>query len=79
MIGHTRYRDFDEIIYVPEENSILPDIRVGDPLLRAERTVYDVKGNPVEYVSVVYRADKCAFTMKLKRKRTKKSVGWGAF
>ena len=53
-------------------------IRVGDPLLKAERTVYDAKGNPVEYVSVVYRADKYAFTMKLKRTRTKKSVGWGA-
>ena len=56
----------------------LLDIRVGDPLLKAERTVYDVKGNPAEYVSVVYRADKYAFTMKLKRKRTDKSVGWGA-
>ena len=56
----------------------LLNIRVGDPLLKAERTVYDVKGNPVEYVSVVYRADKYAFTMKLKRTRTKKSVGWGA-
>jgi GntR family transcriptional regulator len=56
----------------------LLDIRVGDPLLKAERTVYDVKGNPVEYVSVVYRADKYTFTMKLKRKRTDKSAGWGA-
>jgi DNA-binding GntR family transcriptional regulator len=46
--------------------------------LKAERTVYDVKGNPVEYVSVVYRADKYAFTMKLKRKRTNQHVGWGA-
>ena len=56
----------------------LLDIRVGDPLLKAERTVFDVKGNPVEYVTVVYRADKYAFTMKLKRKRTDKSIGWGA-
>jgi GntR family transcriptional regulator len=56
----------------------LLDIRVGDPLLKPERTVYDVKGNPVEYVSVFYRADKYVFTMKLKRKRTDKSVGWGA-
>ncbi len=56
----------------------LLDIRVGAPLLKAERTVYDAKGNPVEYVSVVYRADKYAFTMKLKRKKTKKSRGWGA-
>ncbi len=60
-----------------EQASIL-DIRVGDPLLKAERTVYDNKNQPVEYVSVVYRADKYAFTMKLKRKRTKKSAGWDA-
>jgi GntR family transcriptional regulator len=60
------------------EDATLLDIRVGDPLLKAERTVYDVKGNPVEYVSVVYRADKYAFTMKLKRKRTDRYVGWGA-
>lgn len=61
------------------EIASLLDIRVGDPLLKAERTVYDVKHNPVEYVSVLYRADKYAFTMKLKRKRTEKSAGWGAF
>lgn len=60
------------------EIASLLDIRVGDPLLKAERTVYDVKHSPVEYVSVMYRADKYAFTMKLKRKRTEKSVGWGA-
>ncbi len=60
------------------EVASLLDIRVGDPLLKAERTVYDVKGNPVEYVSVVYRADKYAFTMKLKRKKTDNSRGWGA-
>ena len=48
------------------EIASLLDIRAGDPLLKAERTVYDVKGNPVEYVSVVYRADKYAFTMKLR-------------
>lgn len=59
------------------EDASLLGVRVGDPLLKAERTVYDVKGNPVEYVSVVYRADKYAFTMKLKRKRTEKSIGWG--
>lgn len=60
------------------EDASLLDIRVGDPLLKAECTVYDVKGQPVEYVSVVYRADKYTFTMKLKRKRTGQSVGWGA-
>lgn len=54
------------------------DIRVGDPLLKAERIVYDNKSRPVEYVSVLYRADKYAFSVKLKRRRKGGSVGWGA-
>ena len=55
----------------------LLDIRVGDPLLKAERTVFDVKLTPVEFVTVLYRADKYTYTMKLKRKRTNGSAGWG--
>jgi GntR family transcriptional regulator len=54
----------------------LLDIRVGDPLLKVERVVYDPNRRPIEYVSVLYRADKYFFTVKLKRKRSKKSVGW---
>ena len=54
----------------------LLDIRVGDPLLKVERVVYDPYKRPIEYVSVLYRADKYFFTVKLKRKRSKKSVGW---
>jgi GntR family transcriptional regulator len=54
----------------------LLDIRVGDPLLKVERVVYDPNQRPIEYVSVLYRADKYFFTVKLKRKRSKKSVGW---
>ena len=61
----------------PEVASLL-EIRVGDPLLKTERTVYDDKHNPVEYVTVMYRADKYAYTMKLKRKKTDNSRGWGA-
>jgi GntR family transcriptional regulator len=56
----------------------LLDVRVGDPLLKVERTVYDIKGKPVECVSVLYRADKYFFNVKLKRKRSKDSVGWRA-
>ena len=52
-------------------------IRVGDPLLKGERTVFDVNHKPVEYVSVLYRADKYFYTVSLKRKRSKNSVGWG--
>lgn len=56
----------------------LLEIRLGDPLLKVERTVFDPKGNPIEYVSVLYRADKYSFNVKLKRKRSKHSVGWRA-
>jgi GntR family transcriptional regulator len=54
----------------------LLDIRVGDPLLKVERIVYDPNKKPIEYVSVLYRADKYFFTVKLKRKRSKNSTGW---
>jgi len=60
------------------EVAAMLEIRVGDPLLKAERIVFDVKGRPVEYVSVLYRADKYAFTMKLQRRRKGNSVGWNA-
>jgi len=60
------------------EVALILKIRVGEPLLKTERTVYDKKHKPVEYVSVLYRADKYAYTMKLKRKRTKQSAGWDA-
>ena len=56
----------------------LLDIRVGDPLLKVERTVFDVKSRPVECVFVLYRADKYFFNVKLKRTRTKNSIGWKA-
>jgi hypothetical protein len=48
----------------------------GDPLLKVERAVYDIKGKPEEYVSALYRADKYFFDGKLKRKRSKDSMGF---
>lgn len=59
----------------PEWANLL-DVRVGDPLLKVERTVFDAQGHPLEYVWVLYRGDKYNFTVKLKRKRSEKSVGW---
>lgn len=56
----------------------LLNIRVGDPLLKVERTVFDVKSRPVECVFVLYRADKYFFNVKLKRTRSKNSIGWKA-
>jgi len=60
------------------ESTPLLNVRVGDPLLRAERTVFDTGKHPVEYVSVLYRADKYFYSIRLKRKRSKTSVGWKA-
>lgn len=53
------------------------DVRVGEPLLHTERVVYDVDMNPVEYVSVSYRADRFAYAMKLRRNPSDKNT-WGA-
>lgn len=54
----------------------LLQVRVGEPLLKAERTVFDEHQRPVEYVWVLYRADKYFFTVKLERRRSRDSVGW---
>jgi len=58
------------------EVAVLLDIRIGDPLLKAERTVFDVRKKPIEYVSVLYRADKYSYTVNLKRKRDRSA--WGS-
>ncbi len=55
----------------------LLDVRVGDPLLKAERTVFDRSQRPIEHVSALYRADKYCYKVKLKRERSKDYVGWG--
>ena len=70
------YQTVQASIADPEIAALL-EIRVGDPLLRSERTVYDVKLHPVEYVTSLYRADKYAFSMKLKRKKTNAISKWG--
>ena len=53
----------------------IADSRVA-PLLKVERVVYDQNRKPIEYVYVLYRADKYFFRVKLKRQRSKESVGW---
>ncbi len=58
------------------EVASLLEIRVGDPLLKTERTIYDNRSKPVEFVSALYRADQYAYTMKLKRNRTQEAVVW---
>jgi len=58
------------------EEAALLSVRFGDPLLRVQRTVFDNKKKPIEYVSVLYRADKYSFTVRLKRRRLKNSAHW---
>jgi GntR family transcriptional regulator len=60
------------------EVAVLLDIRIGDPLLKAERTVFDFQQKPIEYVSVLYRADKYSYTVNLKRKRNSRTGAWGS-
>ena len=52
------------------------DVQVGDPLMKVERTVFGVDGQPIEFVSVLYRADKYCFTVKLERNKSDESEGW---
>lgn len=65
-----------EAIIADTTTAELLGIRVGEPLLKTERVVYDVDMKPVEYVSVCYRADRFAYAMKLRRNPTDKSA-WG--
>jgi len=54
----------------------LLEVRVGEPLVKVERIVFDVKKKPVEYVSVLYRADRYFFTVNLTRKKVGNFGGW---
>lgn len=54
------------------------EVHAGDPLMKVERTVYGVDGRPIEFVSVLYRADKYCFTVKLERNKSDESEGWSA-
>lgn len=54
----------------------LLEIRVGDPLIKVERTVFDRKGQPLEHVLVQYRADKYLFTVRLRRKESGSPPAW---
>ncbi|MEJ2478018.1 MAG: GntR family transcriptional regulator [Desulfobacterales bacterium] len=65
-----------EAVVAEPESAPLLGIRVGDPLLKVERTVFDAEDHPLEYVSVLYRADKYYFNVRLKRERSEDSIGW---
>ena len=54
----------------------LLEVPVGDPLLKIERTVFDSEHKAVEFVSVLYRADRYYYTAKLERKKSEKEACW---
>ncbi|MBM4339731.1 MAG: GntR family transcriptional regulator [Deltaproteobacteria bacterium] len=55
------------------------DVMTGAPLLKIERTVFDINNRPVEYISILYRSDRYHYTVELVRKKTETKVRWGHF
>jgi len=54
----------------------LLDVMTGSPLLRIERTVFNTQGRPVDYVIVLYRADRYHYSVDLIRKRVESRDQW---
>jgi GntR family transcriptional regulator len=50
----------------------LLEIRIGDPLLKIQRIIFDSRHRAVEYVSVLYRSDKYYYAVKLEREEIRK-------
>jgi GntR family transcriptional regulator len=54
----------------------LLDVMAGAPLLKIERTVFDVNDRPVEYISILYRSDRYHYTVDLVRKKSQSKHRW---
>ena len=54
----------------------LLDVMTGAPLLKIERTIFDAKDRPVEFLSILYRSDRYHYTVDLIRKRTQRRPRW---
>lgn len=54
----------------------LLEVRAGDPLLKIERIIFDSNGRAVDYVSVLYRADRYYYTVRLKRRKIENNSQW---
>ena len=69
----------DQVIEATMADARLADlleIRVGDPLLKMTRTTYDVEGRMLNHVVILFRADKYAFRVKLKRGTLEENRDW---
>jgi GntR family transcriptional regulator len=51
-------------------------VRTGSPLLKVERTVYDNRGKPIEFLSILYRSDCYRYTVELIREKNAFRNGW---
>jgi GntR family transcriptional regulator len=52
------------------------DVMTGAPLLKIERTVFDIKNRPVESISILYRSDRYHYSVELIRKRSESKTQW---
>lgn len=58
-----------EARFARKEEADLLEIPRRAPVLRTERTTYDIGGRPVEHVHSIYRADRYTFNVTLMRRR----------
>jgi len=65
-----------EATVADSRTSSLLGVMTGAPLLRIERTVFDTKNRPVDFVVVLYRVDKYHYTVKLVRKKLEYGSHW---
>jgi GntR family transcriptional regulator len=54
----------------------LLEVMTGSPLLKIERTVFDLSGRPVEYISILYRSDRYHYSVDLIRKGSESKGRW---
>lgn len=52
------------------------DVMTGAPLLKIERTVFDIKNRPVEFIFILYRSDRYHYSVEIIRKRTQSRAQW---
>ena len=66
---------FEATIADPQVAPLL-EVRIGDPLLKIERVVFGINEEPIEFVSILYRADKYLFKIALKREKAHGHLDW---
>lgn len=52
------------------------EVMTGAPLLKIERTVFDIKNRPVEYISILYRSDRYHYSVELIRETSASNNRW---